>query len=235
MRLGGQLARMAFQVSRLEQDSEVRAALDEFLGKANMEAKYLCELVRKINETVVGGVLSLPRFPVPLTELFDGEARALMDRFRRCEAVEISIGSLPESARAVCAPEAFARVLENLIDNAVRAKASRIVIEVNNREKTVEVLFRDNGVGMTEDQIGELGIGPTSCNPGERGGRGFAYVRRLIADAGGVVERPRSIPGFATEFPIILQKDQTLRFSSGSRTNLEYDDEDFCEIVLDAL
>jgi signal transduction histidine kinase len=133
---------------------------------------------------------------------------ATLARFRKCQNLDIQISHRDAvlDAHVICSPDAFTRVVENLLDNANKAQATRIFIGLQETDCSVELTFRDNGVGMSEHQIAELGFRHGTSGQAGRSGRGFAFARRLVADAGGVLERPRSIPGFATEIKVVLKK-----------------------------
>ena len=94
---------------------------------------------------------------------------------------------------------------DNLVANAVSAGASRVAITLIEHQRTVDLVFRDNGRGMTEEQARQLGFGFTT--KGESGhGQGFRIIRKLVADIGGTVTTPKSIVGFGTEITITLMK-----------------------------
>jgi signal transduction histidine kinase len=106
---------------------------------------------------------------------------------------------------AVASLPACRLIADNLIGNAVQAGARQVYIVVAERAYGLDLIFRDNGRGMTEDQVRELGFGYSS--KGANGhGQGFRIVRKLAADIGGVVAMPKSIPGLGTEVVVTLMK-----------------------------
>lgn len=209
MRLSGQIALISAQVKRLDEGSEIRTALEGLIVRATTESRNVCDLMKRVTGSVYGGELSaIVHRPIGICELVGQRLEPAFARFKKCQNLDIRLTPANHvlDAHVICSPDAFARVVENLLDNATKAQATRIAVDLVETDCSVEITFRDNGVGMNERQITELGFRHGTSGQVGRTGRGFAFARRLVADAGGVLERPRSIPGFATEVKIVLKK-----------------------------
>jgi signal transduction histidine kinase len=96
----------------------------------------------------------------------------------------------------------------NLIQNAEQAGATRIEIVVEGGDSSVEVLFRDNGAGVSpgnRDKIYE----PFFTTRRESGGTGLGLgiVRSLVEAHGGTIELRATEAGtvFALRIPVDLQ------------------------------
>lgn len=91
------------------------------------------------------------------------------------------------------------QVLINLVGNALDAVAScdrpRIVIELNARADTVELIVRDNGPGIPADVLPRL-FEPffTTKEMGHGLGLGLAISSAIARDYGGTLARNREAP-----------------------------------------
>ncbi len=141
-----------------------------------------------------------------LPELCSHLGEAVLPQLGRAYGIAIDFAVVGDSnVRLVANTGVCARIADNLIANAVRAQATRVRVTVAVRSRHVELTFTDNGHGMTETQVSQLGFGFTT--KGESGhGQGFRIVRKLAADLGGAVAPPKSIQGFATEICVALMK-----------------------------
>jgi signal transduction histidine kinase len=105
----------------------------------------------------------------------------------------------------VIKPMHFQTMCDNLIANAAAAGATRIQIEIREESHCINVTIRDNGSGMTPEQLNCLGLGfSTKGNAGH--GRGFRIVYQLAADMGAIVRPPKSIVDFGTEVTLSFMK-----------------------------
>jgi signal transduction histidine kinase len=96
-------------------------------------------------------------------------------------------------------------IADNLVANAAHAGATRVAVVTVERPHAVDLIFRDNGRGMSEEQLRQLGFGFTT--KGDWGhGQGFRIVRKLAVEFGAAVTPARSIPGIGTEIVVTLLK-----------------------------
>jgi signal transduction histidine kinase len=92
-------------------------------------------------------------------------------------------------------------IIDNLINNSEKAKATHISIIFEKREKLFEMIYRDNGIGLLPEindpkKIFELGFTTTKGS-----GIGLNHVSRIIEEMGGTVAvNPNSAKGFELIF-----------------------------------
>ena len=88
-------------------------------------------------------------------------------------------------------------------------------IEVSGRAESLEIVFRDDGIGMSEEEI-ERYFQPFRGNFREGTGLGAAIVYRIVEEHGGTVTI-RSRPAEGTEVRVSLPAaDLSWRDSAGS-------------------
>ena len=139
--------------------------------------------------------------------------RDIVEDFRRDGTpdgftIEASIG---ESSGAVDVdPDAFARALWNLLDNAVKYSGSSrtVLVNVNERDGVVAISVRDRGLGIPRHEhdaiFRKFVRGTASRAHGIKGtGIGLAMVRHIVEAHGGTV-RVESAPGEGSTFTIVL-------------------------------
>jgi signal transduction histidine kinase len=102
-------------------------------------------------------------------------------------------------------------VVENLISNARRAKASRIKFELSKLEKTgLLIRATDNGVGLARGadpgRIFEMGYTTTRGS-----GLGLYHVRQVLGDIGGSIELAESAKGIGTTFLIKIDTGKNIK------------------------
>ena len=139
--------------------------------------------------------------------------RGIVDDFRREVATDVCTveASIADDCGAVeVDPEAFARALRNLLDNAVKYSGAsptvRVTVDV--RAGTVAISVRDGGVGIPRHEHDEIFTkfvrGTASRVHGIKGtGIGLAMVRHIVEAHGGTVS-VESAPGAGSTFTIVL-------------------------------
>ncbi len=109
-------------------------------------------------------------------------------------------------------PEAVNRVLTNLVQNAIHhtLHSGRIEIEVEDNDMYVDLLVRDNGVGIPEDELPYIfekyykGKGDES-QAAQGIGMGLAITKTLVSAMGGKIWA-RSAIGTGSEFRVMLPR-----------------------------
>jgi signal transduction histidine kinase len=91
-------------------------------------------------------------------------------------------------------------IVDNLVSNARRAKASRIKFVIAQPEKdAISILAEDNGQGISpkvdRKRIFEMGYTTTRGS-----GLGLYHVRHVLGEMGGSIELVKSQPGEGTSF-----------------------------------
>lgn len=116
--------------------------------------------------------------------------------------IELNCTNCHEDDRMFITPDLGQAAFSNVVQNAAKAGATKVWVDYITRPYTIEILYRDNGKGMTEEEIESLGFGYSSSG----GGRGIELVRKIIHDAGGTISW-RSIPHLGTEVKVVVKKD----------------------------
>jgi signal transduction histidine kinase len=201
---------------------EFRTPLTSIRGAAEL----LCEHHKTMDETrlirFVGNIEAdatrLKLLVDRLHELARADNFELFDEvIDIADEVEKIAGQFPSAvaeirAGGACAvrmsAERFRMIAGNLIQNAEQAGATRIEIVVEGGDSSVEVLFRDNGAGVSpgnRDKIYE----PFFTTRRESGGTGLGLgiVRSLVEAHGGTIELRATEAGtvFALRIPVDLQ------------------------------
>ena len=152
--------------------------------------------------------------PVSLAQL----VQSVVDDFRREAAPEgftvtcaVSPGGADSADGAMDAdPDAIARALWNLLDNAVKYSGTgrRVSVTVGRQDGSLAITVRDEGLGIPRDEQAEIFNkfvrGAASRAHGIRGtGIGLAMVRHIVEAHGGRIHL-ESVPGEGSTFTIVL-------------------------------
>ena len=92
----------------------------------------------------------------------------------------------------------FTSIIENFTGNAIKAQATELTINITNNENHYEVIFSDNGIGLSPeisdiDRIFEFGVTTTSG-----AGLGLYYVKQYIEQLNrAVLVKPNKIRGLS--------------------------------------
>ncbi len=174
------LARLRMRLSELEAHPAARSAIDD---------------VRQMDE-LIESLLALFR-PAASPA---GQAAGRTDAFALVQAVvddlppdgpEVTLGGQPASTP--CQPAAFRRMVENLIENAIRHGGANgaIDVEVTNGPTHVCVTVKDRGPGLSVEQLASAGTpflrwAGTEADSGRRAGLGLGlYITRALAEREG--------------------------------------------------
>lgn len=107
-------------------------------------------------------------------------------------------------------PDAYMRVLNNLIQNViVHSHADKINISLSKQDENIKILITDNGVGIEKDDLKHIFERLYKCDKGrsEKGsGLGLSIVHQLVEKMNGTITAESS-PGngttFALYFPLV--------------------------------
>ncbi len=104
-------------------------------------------------------------------------------------------------------PQEIKQVVLNLLVNALDCiePTGRISVSVSRNGREAEVVFVDNGCGMTEEVLVHL-FEPffTRRKSGQGTGLGLSIVQRIVADHGGRIEAASEGPGHGATFTLTL-------------------------------
>jgi signal transduction histidine kinase len=174
------LTRLRMRLSELEAHPAARSAIDD---------------VRQMDE-LIESLLALFRPSAPTAGGGD----------RRCDAfalVQAIVDDLPASGPEVtlsgttastpCQPAAFRRMVENLIENAIRhgGEHGNVDVEVASGPSTVCVTVADRGPGLSTEQLASAGTpflrwAGEESDSGRRAGLGLGlYITRALAEREG--------------------------------------------------
>ena len=174
------LTRLRMRLSELEGNPAARSAIDD---------------VRQMDE-LIEGLLALFRPPAPAVA--GGPGR--IDAFALVQAI---VDDLPASGTEVtlagssaatpCPPAAFRRMVENLLENAIRHGGSHgtVDVEVTTGPANVCVTVMDRGPGLNAEQLANAGTpflrwAGTETDGGRRAGLGLGlYITRALAEREG--------------------------------------------------
>lgn len=150
--------------------------------------------------------------PVPLS--LGGAVAALLEKWEdvtpKHRFERRGFGSLPPlNVDARLLP----RAIDELIDNAVKfsPQGGRVVVSATARgsaEASVRITVRDEGIGVSRDQLERIFQGFVQVDASETRqfgglGLGLAYVRRIVEAHGGALEA-ESVPGKGSKFSLVL-------------------------------
>ena len=150
-----------------------------------------------------------------LAPLIEGASRMAVALPGGNEITTRVIPADPEPGRIQAQRIVLAQVLGNIMTNAVEAisRTGRTggVIEIASRRidtddtsRRVEISIRDDGVGMTPDQLNLLFTKGFSTRSGRRGGLGLHWCANSLASMGGRIVAESEGPGRGATFRISL-------------------------------
>ena len=124
--------------------------------------------------------------------------------------IDYSIDIPEQPVRVRLDPDAYMRVLNNLIQNViVHSHADKINISLSNQDGNMKIVVADNGVGIEKDDLKHIFERLYKCDKGrsEKGsGLGLSIVHQLVEKMNGTITA-ESTPGngtmFALYFPLV--------------------------------
>jgi signal transduction histidine kinase len=174
------LTRLRMRLSELEAHPAARSAIDD---------------VRQMDE-LIESLLALFRPPAAP----GGGASGLVDAFALVQAIvddlpqdgpTVTLGGASASTR--CPPAALRRMVENLVENALRHGGERgsVEVEVSSEPANVCVVVKDRGPGLSTEQLASAGTpflrwAGAEADTGRRAGLGLGlYITRALAEREG--------------------------------------------------
>ena len=124
--------------------------------------------------------------------------------------IDYSIDIPEQPFRVRLDPDAYMRVLNNLIQNViVHSHADKINISLSNQDGNMKIVVADNGVGIEKDDLKHIFERLYKCDKGrsEKGsGLGLSIVHQLVEKMSGTITA-ESTPGngttFTLQFPLV--------------------------------
>lgn len=166
----------------------------------------LAEMAALLDDTLLYAQPHAPR----LETAFDAadQIRALID-IRRESGDPVKLVSAAQPALVQGSPLSLRRILENLIDNGLRHGTS-VEVEIETISQWLTIHVRDDGPGVPEDALSQLGQPFTRLDPSRDrttggAGLGLAIVRALVDGFGGALGfRNRPSGGFEATISLPL-------------------------------
>ena len=119
--------------------------------------------------------------------------------------IDYSIDIPEQPFRVRLDPDAYMRVLNNLIQNViVHSHADKINISLSNQDGNMKIVVADNGVGIEKDDLKHIFERLYKCDTGrsEKGsGLGLSIVHQLVEKMNGTITA-ESTPGNGTMFAL---------------------------------
>ncbi len=111
-------------------------------------------------------------------------------------------------------PQELKQVVLNLITNALDSLSSggRLKIDLGQTRDQVEIVFTDDGCGMTDEVLEHL-FEPffTRRRSGQGTGLGLSITHRIVDDHGGRIEVHSDGPGKGSQFRVLLPLAETYK------------------------
>lgn len=185
---------------RIARDAAATERARDAAGKIQSETRTLLRMIMNLLDLGKAdeGQLVPARAPVALGALFDDVAAEMQ---ARAHAARVALAIAPEAPSLTGDPELLRRVIENLVDNAIRhaPEDSTIRVEAFRTAGAVELRIADAGRGVPEalrervfDRFLQAGSG-ASVRTGR--GLGLAFCKLAIEAHGGRIWIEDASPG----------------------------------------
>ncbi len=177
------------------------------------EAERVGTLVDNLLESsrILSGSLSADLRPVDLNEFFDRYRETVETRF---DLSGINLGfSIDTRSLVMASDEGLQRILDNLIDNALRftAEGGKIRCQAHDRVSAVEIVVADDGIGIPQRELPKIfdrfyRLSREIGNRRRGTGLGLSIVRGLVEDMRGTIRALSGDDQPGTRFEIRLPR-----------------------------
>lgn len=82
-----------------------------------------------------------------------------------------------------CEPTILKQLVDNILDNAIKAQATKLIVTTIHTDCCAQLYFKDNGCGISEDGLDNMGFGHTTSGSG----KGVEIIRALVSSIRGCV------------------------------------------------
>ncbi|MDQ3963105.1 MAG: HAMP domain-containing histidine kinase [Actinomycetota bacterium] len=162
---------------------------------------------------IVSEVLDLARLEANRLEIHPAEVEVAAVAQQSAEHLSGLAGGdrvrveIAEDVKAYVDPERLGHMLRNLIENAIKfSDEGSITVSAEPRNGQVEIVVQDSGIGIEEERLGDLFLGPAP--EGQRSGPSGTglglYLTRRLAEAHGGDIAVASEVGKGSRFVISL-------------------------------
>ena len=171
--------------------NEASAARSERLQTIEDEAQRVSSLVDDLLLLGRRSAMSAPQGTAESADVAALAERVVAQRVAQARDAGLSLELEAATGPAQVAIRAggVERIVGNLIDNALRHAASRVVVRIEHGEAEVVLRCEDDGAGIPVDEIGHIfqPFWRGAAGPGGSG-LGLAIARELVAACGGSVD-----------------------------------------------
>jgi cell cycle sensor histidine kinase DivJ len=163
----------------------------EYAGDIKTSGQLLLGIVNDVLDlTQLNGVAEIAMQPLNAGEALAGAIRMLRE-FAKDDDIRVDFVDRSNGAEVLASEKLLCQILLNLGSNAVKFSPARSIVSVllQRRGEYLELIVRDNGVGIPADKIRYIGQPfyqvqqATSRKPGS--GLGVAIVKKLAERLGG--------------------------------------------------
>lgn len=189
----------------------VRPLDQEGLGRLHQEVMRLSRLVEDLRTLSVAeaGGFALQREPVEVRAFLQRVLAGFASR-ATAAGVDLRLEPAPEGLVVEADPAALSRVLDNLLDNALRyAAPGPVEVAARPEAQDVRIAVRDHGPGLPDEEVDRLFErfyrgDPARARQAEGGsGLGLAIAKALVEAHGGRLEAGPA-PGGGALFTVVL-------------------------------
>jgi signal transduction histidine kinase len=201
----------AVNVRRL---SDASAAADPLQGLMERQLALLVRIIDDLLDVarITQGKLELRRMPTTVREVLDSAIETTHPLLRHGRH-ELRI-DLPDDTLVVDGDAArLSQVFANLLNNAAKYsdQGSPIAIAARADDATIEIVVRDHGIGLGEEEARRIfemfvQVDAGADRAGGGLGIGLTLVRQLVGMHGGSVEARSAGPGEGSEFVVRLPR-----------------------------
>ena len=186
---------------------------ERFVTYIVQEAERVATLVDNLLESsrILSGSASGDLQPIDLTRFFESYRRAVEGRF---DLRQIDLSFEVDTRSAVMATdEALVRIMDNLIDNALRftREDGKILCQVRDGGSEAEIVVADNGIGIPKRELPKIfdrfyRLSREIGNRRRGTGLGLSIVRGLVEDLRGTIRALSTDDQPGTRFEIRLPR-----------------------------
>ncbi len=194
--------------------SDASAAADPLQGLMERQLALLVRIIDDLLDVarITQGKLELRRRPTTLREVLDSAIETTHPLLRHGRH-ELRV-ELPDEALVLDGDAArLSQVFANLLNNAAKYSdpGSPITIAARGDDAMVEVVVRDRGIGLDEEEARRIfemfvQVDAGAARAGGGLGIGLTLVRQLVGMHGGSVEARSAGPGEGSEFVVRLPR-----------------------------
>ncbi len=207
------VAAIKLHAQTLQQGELETADQERFVGHIVRETERIGTLVDNLLESsrILAGSASGDLEPIDLSEFFAEYQEAAEARF---DTGEVHLGFEVDTRSLVMAShEALHRIMDNLIDNALRftADGGKVRCQVHERVSAVEIVVADDGIGIPKRELPKIfdrfyRLSREIGNRRRGTGLGLSIVRGLVEDMRGTIRALSGDDQPGTRFEIRLPR-----------------------------